>query len=390
MLKTVLPPACYTEQSWFDLEREKLFGQLWLFAGFAHQLVEDNGFITRRLNGVPVLIQNFKGQIKAFRNACAHRGMPIQTEPCGTRKMICPYHGWGYDSEGALRGVPNGTLYGMCQAEKDGIRLQEFPVAIVGIFVFVNLSDEPIDIGDQYSEAVLGALQAISANAAPQASYSHFEKRFNWKLNFENIMDWNHIQFIHPNTFAPLLGYEPTGAFSAPDPERSHWFGPEGELSRLQIPTGMQDLTDLGLAQVSRIVRAELPYQPRWFASLIDRVADPGAFMNLHLFPNLNVGSLHGETFFVQQFCPVSPDTTDVQSWVFTARLKPDAAFAPHLLWGMHHSEMNVIQEDAVLLVQLQEALESADTVGVLGSQENHLAAMGIWYMNHLKGTTEQ
>lgn len=390
MLKTVLPPACYTEQSWFDLEREKLFGELWLFAGFTYQLSVDNSFITRRLNGMPVLVQNCKGQIRAFRNACAHRGMPIQTEPCGTRKMICPYHGWGYDGEGALRGVPNGTLYGMCQAEKDELRLQGFAVVKIGIFVFVNLSAEPINIDDQYDEAVQRALLAISANAAPQASYTHFEKRFNWKLNFENILDWNHFQFIHPNSFAALLEYEPSGALKRPNSQRSHWFGPEGELGEVQMPSGHQDLNQLNLRDISRVIQAQLPYEPRWFSSLIEHTADPGAFLNLHLFPNLNIGSLNGETFYVQQLCPASPNTTDVHSWVFTARLKPDAAFAPHLLWGMHHAEMNVIQEDAVLLVQLQEALESADTVGVLGSQENHLAAMGIWYMNHLKGTTEQ
>ncbi|WP_213876075.1 aromatic ring-hydroxylating dioxygenase subunit alpha [Pseudomonas sp. dw_358] len=389
MRKAVLPPACYTEQSWFDLEQEKIFGQLWLFAGFAHQLTEDNSFITRRLNGVPVLVQNFKGEIKAFRNACAHRGMPIQTEPFGTRKAICPYHGWGYDGQGALRGVPNGTLYEMCQAEKDAIRLQAFAVQTVGIFVFVNLSAQPIDLSAQYTVAALEILEVMSRSAAPQVSYTHFEKNFNWKLNFENVIDPNHVQFIHPASFAPLIEYEPSGAFAARGIEDSRWFGPEGDLNHLDLPAVVSGLGDTDLPHISQITRSSMPHQPRWFSPLIDR-ADTGAIVNLRLFPNLNIGSLQGETFFVQQFSPVSPDRTEVHSWVFTAQLADGVAFQPQLLWGMHHAEMSVLQEDAFLLTQLQEALKSADSVGLFGAQEGPLAAMGLWYLNHLTGTTEQ
>ena len=102
-----LPPACYTERHWFDLEREKLFGRYWLLAGLTQQLRADNSFITRTLAGVPVLIQNCGGTLRAFRNACPHRAMPIQTECCGNRGLICPYHGWRFDHDGALRAIPN-------------------------------------------------------------------------------------------------------------------------------------------------------------------------------------------------------------------------------------------------------------------------------------------
>lgn len=389
MLKTLLPPACYTEQSWFDLEREKLFGQLWLFAGFTHQLVADNSFITRRLNGVPVLLQNCNGQIKAFRNACAHRGMPIQTEPCGRRKMICPYHGWGYDSEGALRGVPNGTMFGMCHAEKDAIRLQAFAVVTVGMFVFVNLSAEPMDIGEQYTSEALRILEVISSGAATQMSYTHFSKHYNWKLNFENVVDGHHIQFIHPQSFARLLDYQSSGVFAPAISETSTWFGPGGPLSDLDLPVMFPTRIATKLQDISVIARSSMQYEPRWFSSLVNG-ADTGSILNLRLYPNLNVGSLHGETFFVQQFCPMAADVTEIHSWVFTAELKPGVPAQPQLLWGMHHAEMNVIEEDAVLLAPLQQALTSAESVGWLGDHEAPLASMGIWYMNHLKGTAEQ
>lgn len=103
MIKPVLPPACYTEQDWYEREQHEIFGRLWLLAGLTQQLAAEDSFITRDFSGTPVLVQNVKGQLRAFRNACAHRGMPIQTADHGVRKMICPYHGWGYREDGALQ-----------------------------------------------------------------------------------------------------------------------------------------------------------------------------------------------------------------------------------------------------------------------------------------------
>ena len=58
----------------------------------------------------------------------------------------------------------------------------------------------------------------------------------------------------------------------------------------------------------------------------------------------------------------------------------------PHLLWGIHHAEKRVIDEDSVLLTELQRALKSATTIGIMGDHEAPLAAMGKWYMQRLAG----
>src|SRR3546814_4730744 len=45
-------------------------------------------------------------KIRAFRNVCQHRGAALVTEPSGTaRRFVCPYHAWGYLSEGELKSV---------------------------------------------------------------------------------------------------------------------------------------------------------------------------------------------------------------------------------------------------------------------------------------------
>jgi phenylpropionate dioxygenase-like ring-hydroxylating dioxygenase large terminal subunit len=344
-------------------------------------LHEDNSFVTRDFNGVPLLVQNLGGTIRAFRNACAHRGMPLQTADCGNRKLICPYHGWSYHGDGRLRGIPNEKIYGICKSDQAEIRLQSYAVEVVGNFVFVNLDPNPLPITDQFSDDMLRTLRAMSGHFAPEVSYTHLEVNFNWKLNFENILDWDHPRFVHKNTFGPLLEYASDGLAPAPQEHNSVLFGPDSDLADIQFATGVPSPDKVELIDLSRVTRVSMPYGKRWFSKLIDVAADPGAITTCQIFPNVNFGCIHGEQFYLQQFVPIAPDRFHYHSWIFTARLKEGTPPQPQLLWGIHHAEKRVVDEDIVLLTALQRSLTGAASVGTMGDHEDAIAAFGHCYM---------
>lgn len=388
MIEPVLPAACYTQDHWFALEQREIFGKLWLFAGLTQQLKSENSFITRQFGSTSVLIQNTGSKIRAFKNACAHRGMPIQTAECGKRKLICPYHGWSYGENGELRGIPNAQIYNFCESDKN-LGLHQFPLETVGSFVFINLSNSPIPIEQQYSTDLLTVLREISFFFAEELSYTHFPCNYNWKLNFENILDWNHFQFVHKQTLATLLEVDERGTLSRPETSNSLLFGEDAPLSRIKFYEGKIHNDSPTLIDLSNISRVSMPHRERWFSGLFESACDLGAFFNCKLFPNMNFGSIHGENFYLQQYVPVAPDRIEYHSWVFTSRLKPHVPSQPHLLWGIHHAEKRVIDEDTVLLTALQTSLGSLESVGPMGDHEAPLVAMGQWYVEHLKNGRE-
>jgi choline monooxygenase len=54
------------------------------------------------------LVRNKKGEVRAFQNACRHRGHALVDGPCrGLRLFTCPYHAWSYDLDGKLIGTPH-------------------------------------------------------------------------------------------------------------------------------------------------------------------------------------------------------------------------------------------------------------------------------------------
>lgn len=382
MNKPVLPPACYTQQDWYDLEQKKIFGELWLFVGLTTQLLENDSFITRDFSGVPVLVQNINGELYAFRNACAHRGMPIQTEESGVRKLICPYHSWGYKADGTLAGIPNAKIYNMCDADRASIKLQSFKLEVVGNFIFVNLSATPMPITDQYSADMLKMLTVISESFAPYFSYSHFTTDYNWKLNFENVIDWNHVQFVHHQSFAWMI----PNRFGPVESNRSVLFAEGGPLADLKFSPPSALSGDVDLRDISHLGRSPFTNPNRWFAKHLDTPSDLDALLTGMFYPNLNVGCLWGEQYYIQQFVPTSTGHTEYHSWMFTSRLKPELPPMPHILWGLHQGEKRVLEEDIVLLNALQKNLESAETIGLMGDHESKLNAIGRWYMKQLKG----
>ncbi len=68
----------------------------------------------RDVAGRPVIFcRDREGAVRCFLNTCRHRGALVCTEREGsTRYFTCPYHGWTYDSDGALRNVPGDDAYG--------------------------------------------------------------------------------------------------------------------------------------------------------------------------------------------------------------------------------------------------------------------------------------
>jgi nitrite reductase/ring-hydroxylating ferredoxin subunit len=95
-----------------------------------------------------IIMRGDDGGIRAFINSCRHRGMLVCRVEEGNAKFFrCPYHGWTYDLEGKLTGVPDyrkayhGDLkreeWPLLRAPK--VRLMNFPTAEAFTRIFPNL-----------------------------------------------------------------------------------------------------------------------------------------------------------------------------------------------------------------------------------------------------------
>jgi choline monooxygenase len=160
-------------------------------------LAEPGSFVAREAAGTPIVaVRGRDGAVRAFLNACSHRGAQVACEPTGCASaLVCPYHGWTYGLDGALKGTPD--FAGVCEFDrgKNGlvpVRTEEWET-----FVFVRLDpDGPSlreDLGDLVAQFRPLGLDKLH----------FFERRIykfdcNWKVFVDNYLDGGyHIPFLH-------------------------------------------------------------------------------------------------------------------------------------------------------------------------------------------------
>src|SRR5262249_6662165 len=69
---------------------------------------ERGRFVPRNAELTPILlVRGADGKVRAFRNACRHRGTMLAEGTGCEKAFVCRYPGWTYGLDGALRHVPD-------------------------------------------------------------------------------------------------------------------------------------------------------------------------------------------------------------------------------------------------------------------------------------------
>ena len=100
---------CYTSDEIFALEMEQLFANTWVYVGHASQIPKPGDFFGTTVGDQPVvMVRHTDGSIKVLYNRCAHKGVKVAPDGCGsTGKFFrCPYHAWTYRTDGKLLSIP--------------------------------------------------------------------------------------------------------------------------------------------------------------------------------------------------------------------------------------------------------------------------------------------
>lgn len=213
---SVNPAAAYGDPEQFRLEREKLFGERPRLAGFSCQLRNPGDYLVDNLSGTSVLVVRADdGEIRAFRNYCRHRGARLAAGCGQARTFSCPYHGWSFDREGRLVGLPD--AFGFPGVDRADFGLHPLPAAEkYGMVWVAPRVDAPFDLDEH-----LGDLGPELAGYHLE-DYHYYESRplayrMNWKIAVDTFGESYHFKTLHPNTVGPILHhnlsfFEPFGA----------------------------------------------------------------------------------------------------------------------------------------------------------------------------------
>jgi phenylpropionate dioxygenase-like ring-hydroxylating dioxygenase large terminal subunit len=186
-------------ESYWSIERFEaeiaLLRRLPIVFCLSAMLPNKGSYIARKAAGTPLLVvRGDDGKIRAFINACRHRGMQVATDKGCAKSFVCPYHAWTYGLEGELRHIPGHA--GFPGVEREDNALVEVSALEKGGLVYVNQS-ESID---------LATIEDIPDFFSDQQIYFDQSEYFddaNWKLLAETTMEGYHIKSLHKKSFYP-------------------------------------------------------------------------------------------------------------------------------------------------------------------------------------------
>ncbi len=202
-----LPPRCYSDAAWLERERELIFQDSWVTVGRKERWQKTGDFVALDIAGVPtVMIRDKSGAVRAYANSCRHRGMKLLQGQGRCKVVVCPFHGWTYDLEGALISAPRMETCEQLDTERLG--LVEFRLETHDGFVFVCMDPDQVSL-----EEWLGDFSDLHAPWMLEKLVStrvrEFEVGCNWKSFIEVFNEYYHLPYVHPDSI--------TGYYREPD-----------------------------------------------------------------------------------------------------------------------------------------------------------------------------
>ncbi len=188
------PVESYVSDEHFCDELE-VFRQLPVVFCPSAALPEIGSYVARVAAGAPIVaVRGNDGKVRAFYNACRHRGMIVAEGMGNVNAFICRYHAWVYGLDGRLKHVPGDDGFPDLDKEEHG--LVQVTAEERGGLVFVT----------QKAPLSKGALAAVPDLFSPDQKvfdFIQFYDNANWKLVVESAMEGYHIKSLHPKSFYP-------------------------------------------------------------------------------------------------------------------------------------------------------------------------------------------
>lgn len=201
----LIATTAYTDDVRHEQERRVLFRERPILAAMTGDLPNPGDTFLFDEVGPPILLtRNKAGEVKAFLNMCTHRAAKLVTAPGKKNRMSCKFHGWTFDLDGNLVGVPGEA--GFCGVSRESRKLIEVPVAEWHGLIFVRAQPggAPIDVVEHLGEGFAQELAHLELEKAKPMKTSSFGVEANWKYAMDTYGEGYHFATLHPNSIGAL------------------------------------------------------------------------------------------------------------------------------------------------------------------------------------------
>ena len=324
-----------------EIEMKNIFDTCWIYVGHESEVKNIGDFKTRNVCGRPVILcRDSNSDIRVYLNACRHRAAVVAREAEGnTKSFFCFYHGWSYNINGELDGVPGKASYPPSfDVTRLGLAEPSHVDSYKG-FIFLSFNKDAVPLVEYLAGATeyidLIVDQSPSGKMEVIQGTQEYDMKANWKLLVENSFDDYHLITTH----STWLNYMKRSGVEIKKPEKGHLMPSHGAGKVLGNGHAVIDNVNFRGRPVAKWIplygestKAEIQ---KIREELIDRLGPDRANRvaetnrNLVIFPNLVLND--GSAVTIRTFHPVKPDLMNVTAWALGPEEESETARAVRL-----------------------------------------------------------
>jgi phenylpropionate dioxygenase-like ring-hydroxylating dioxygenase large terminal subunit len=331
------PKERYFDPDFYALEAEMLWSRVWQMACRLEEIPEPGDFVTYEiLDQSVIVVRGDDLGVRAFQNTCRHRGVQLVDGPGTCAKgFICPFHGWGYGTDGKNTRIPMRKSFSAHNLDADDVNLTPVQCDVWGGCAWINLDASAPPLRECLEPAAT-ILDQWKVESLRTEWWYACRLPVNWKLAEQAFQEMYHVVQAHPQLVIPGMRY---GASNGSFDPRAFV---DAELQYLRTMSegmaGMVHANDLRVAEGLRDVELSTDADvatATWYRTLNDAVVDWHRAEGNDI-PDLNHLEEHGLNepmgycfphYFVlpmyssassYRFRPLGPEETMMEIWSLT------------------------------------------------------------------------
>lgn len=353
-----VPGGRYSEQRFYDLEKEAMWLQTWVCAGLESSVGAAGDYQTFDKLGVPiVIVRGQDNKVRAFYNTCRHRGARLTKEDKGcTRLLRCQYHSWAFDLTGKLLVVPDERDFSGLDKSTRG--LFELRCETWNGLLFVTENKEAPAVAESLGQ-ITQDFGTIDIQSLRVIQHSTMHLKCNWKAGVDAFLESYHVKTIHKDTVSQMLNVDGTVMTLL---ENGH--------SRMVMPRKNSD----------RNPEQNVNFNAHSNAPDIEKMHPTFAANSFvyHVFPNMII-PIEKSGFPILRFWPLGKDECEMEL-IFLGPDWGEGERPP--IWDYFMQVFNkIMEEDVSCLASIQDSLNSDAFTGmILNYQERRI----YWFHEQL------
>jgi len=196
-----LPASRFTDPEFFALENRKMWPRVWQYAARDEDMPDANDYVVYNNVGRSYLIvRQSDGSVRAFYNACRHRGRQLKSVSGSGAEFRCGFHGWTYATDGSIKTIP--CRWDFPTVTDDAAHLTEVSAGRWGGYIFVREARDGPTL-EEFLAPLPEFFRRWPHDDCHTVVYVAKVIPANWKATAEAFMETYHAPQTHPQ----LMGF---------------------------------------------------------------------------------------------------------------------------------------------------------------------------------------